>query len=191
MVLIGARETGKSALYRRFLKNEFFPDTIPTDGFNRYAKQLVVKKRVIELELIDTAAWERHIFLPDYIYKQTHGILFVFDVTSRSSYRSVLDQSDTIRSRVPPNAVAFLVGNKIDSGIERQVPQSEAKKFAKKNNLQYFDVSAKTGHKVDATITECANLAISKIENGQLQTFYDPEFELPPRFTRPKSLLKF
>ena len=39
----------------------------------------------------------------------------------------------------------MLIGNKSDLGDARQITREEAAEFAKKNNLSYYEVSAKSG----------------------------------------------
>lgn len=46
----------------------------------------------------------------------------------------------------------FFVGNKID--LERKVEKEKAEAFAKKYNLRYFEISAKTGEGVKEVIDE-------------------------------------
>ena len=48
-----------------------------------------------------------------------------------------------------PDALAVLVGNKADLEDARRVPKADGIKFAEQRSLPFFEVSAKTGERVE------------------------------------------
>jgi GTPase SAR1 family protein len=58
------------------------------------------------------------------------------------------------------NASIFLIGTKGDLTIK--VPADKITLFAVENNLNYFQVSSKTGENVDESMDQCINEMIEK-----------------------------
>ena len=67
----------------------------------------------------------------------------------------------------------ILVGNKSDLESQRQVPTDEGKAFARKNDLMFFETSAKTSVGVEETFTQATKM----IYQGVLNNKYDTEGE--------------
>ena len=58
-----------------------------------------------------------------------------------------------------------IVANKIDLVGERVISRDEAEKYAEKNNISYFEVSAKTGEGVAEMFNNITKGTIDKIFN--------------------------
>jgi GTPase SAR1 family protein len=67
----------------------------------------------------------------------------------------------------------FLVGNKCDQAENRKVRKLDAENWARKNHIQYLEVSAKTGENVSDTfvwLSECALKAAAKKVVGNCES---------------------
>ena len=62
----------------------------------------------------------------------------------------------------------LLVGNKIDLESNRQVKKEEGEEFAKKNNILFFETSAKSGLNVEPTFNGLIDSVAKKIESKEL-----------------------
>ena len=62
-----------------------------------------------------------------------------------------------------------LIGNKVDLDSERAVSTEEGEEFAKRNNMQFFETSAKTGYQIEEIFVSSAKSIAEKINDG----FYD------------------
>ena len=60
--------------------------------------------------------------------------------------------------------IITLFGNACDNYEGRQVTKEEAEKFAKENNLKYFEVSAKDNRNIKEGISEIVNYTYYKYE---------------------------
>jgi small GTP-binding protein len=82
------------------------------------------------------------------IYRGSSAIILLVDVTNSSSLEAIPDWLSEIREFAPPTAVIYLVGTKVDS-TDRVISPEDCQKIAKKYQLKYSEVSAKTGANVD------------------------------------------
>ena len=64
----------------------------------------------------------------------------------------------------------ILVGNKSDLGDKRQVQKEEAEAFARKNDLIFFETSAKTSAGVEETFTTAAKTIYQGIQEDKYDT---------------------
>ena len=144
--LLGDTLVGKTAIIEAFFNNEFnkelvstiYIEKFQTKFFSRYGNE-------IKLNIWDTSGQERFRKVALRCLKVVKGLVLVFNVTDYNSFKNLdlwLQQiSDNIDKKIP----IILFGNKADSPKENwQVTNEQIKNFTKKNNLQYFEVSAKT-----------------------------------------------
>lgn len=62
----------------------------------------------------------------------------------------------------------LLVGNKTDLENERQVSSEQGKAFAKKEGLNFIEISAKDYKKVEGAFNTLAENVLRLIQNGQI-----------------------
>jgi hypothetical protein len=55
----------------------------------------------------------------------------------------------------------MLIGNMADLEVRREVPEEEARAYAERNGMEYFETSAMTGANVEEAFMACA-LAIKR-----------------------------
>ena len=75
-------------------------------------------------------------------YRNVHGILLVFDVTSAKSFRNLPQWIKEVTEYAPRGVPRLLVGNKADLAERREVTEDEAKAFAADNGMVYIETSA-------------------------------------------------
>lgn len=85
--------------------------------------------------------------IPSYI-KNATGVFIVYDITKRSSFESLSDWLNFVKENSDSNCIYILCGNKVDIEDQRQVSYDEAEKFAKVNEMVFYEVSAKTGSNI-------------------------------------------
>lgn len=80
----------------------------------------------------------------EHYYRNVHAIIFVYDVTSLTSFESLPEWIEECgRHCVPPMIPRILVGNKCDL-IERKVVSTfSAQRFADNYNFPLFETSAR------------------------------------------------
>ena len=130
-------------------------------------KRLSVRGKTYRITLLDTAGQERFRTLSTSYYRGAHGILFVYDVTNRSTF----DQMDNWFAEAEANTAAAaagspgggtprcqfcLVGSKLDRArTSRAVSADEGAALAAKyhdgdddDEALFFETSARTGENV-------------------------------------------
>ena len=69
-------------------------------------------------------------------------------MTNRNSFEKLSSWLEDIGEYGPKETSTIIIGNKSDLIEERKVLFNEAYNFASRNNVQYIEVSAKTGNNV-------------------------------------------
>ena len=140
LVLVGDGGVGKTTFVKRHQTGEFEKRYIPTLGVQVSPLMLDTSCGRLLFNIWDTAGQERFGGLREGYFLEADCAIIMFDVTSQATYRSVaMWHRDLVR--VCPNIPIVLVGNKIDVR-ERRVPVKRVT-FHKKNNMRYFEISAK------------------------------------------------
>ena len=168
IILIGDSGSGKTSLIQKYVNNAFnvgFPSTIEPD---LQLKKIEIDEKTITMQLWDTAGQERYKALPNNYYRNTHCCMLIFDVTSMSSYHHLHDWRDEFIGKASPREPSkfpfVLIGNKIDMD-DRVVSTIVAKTWCElRNNIPYFECSAKTNLNVEKAFETVARLALQQKE---------------------------
>ena len=102
-----------------------------------------IKGKKVKLQIWDTAGQERFKNVISSYYRGASGILLIYDITDRESFESLSHWLIEIEKNARKNVKILLMGNNCDLEDKRQVSYQEGKDFAAKNNLIFFEASAK------------------------------------------------
>ena len=180
LVFLGDSSVGKTCLCSSILHIEFTQDVLATIGTEKIETKFILHNgQDIKLTLWDTAGQERFRSVALSPVKTCHGIVFVFELTSRTSFENVNIWLDSVKD-IYTGQKMVLFGNKSD--IEKsqwEVTREEAEAYAKKMNLKYFETSAKTRKGVDEGISYIVNesypIAVERIKNQNIQLKTDED----------------
>ncbi|KAK4137591.1 hypothetical protein BT67DRAFT_340563, partial [Trichocladium antarcticum] len=115
LLLVGPSGAGKSALLTRYCDDEFDPETAAaTIGVDFKSKNLSVRGKPYRLMLFDTAGQERFRTLSTSFYRGAHGVLLVYDISSRPSFLTVEKWFNEAKANTAEGVVIYLVGSKLD-----------------------------------------------------------------------------
>ena len=89
ILLVGDACVGKTSLLIRFSEDIFSQMYNMTIGIDFRTKIVVHNGERIKLQLWDTAGQERYRTITQAYYRGSHGVLVVYDVTSRSSFEHI------------------------------------------------------------------------------------------------------
>ena len=170
-IIIGDAAVGKSNLLLRYVHGQFKPEYQLTIGVEFGAKNLNIDSKIFRIQIWDTAGQENFRSITRAYYKNSVCALVVYDISSRDSFNNVMSWIEDCKNQSPKTIFMVLVGNKCDLEDKRQVSYEEGKELADKNQLLFFESSAKDGINVDEIFLNSATEIAKKIEQG----YYDLE----------------
>mmetsp|Transcript_19825 Transcript_19825/g.22133 ORF Transcript_19825/g.22133 Transcript_19825/m.22133 type:complete len:205 (+) Transcript_19825:2-616(+) len=153
ILLIGNSGVGKSSLLLRFSDDTFTGNFMPTIGVDFKIRTLEVDGKTIKLQIWDTAGQERFKTITSSYYKGAHGIIVVYDVTDKDSYKNIDTWMSEIEKHASDNVSRILCGNKSDLEDSRQVSTDEGKELADTYNIRFIESSAKDNANVEEAFT--------------------------------------
>lgn len=185
VIAVGDSGVGKTCFLSRFVR-DVFDDEIPsTLGVEFMSKIIETEKHRIQLQLWDTAGQELFRSVTRGYYRGSVGALLLFDLTKIDSFQSISAWLNDVREIARPECVVALIGNKLDlcpqsrqsdeqnekdanseQDKENFVSREEAEKFAQKNSMLYYEVSAKTGQNVKAAFDGLVEAIEKNLDNG-------------------------
>jgi len=143
IILVGDASVGKTNLLTQYVDKKFSENIISTVGIEFKNKIIELENgRNIRLQIWDTSGQEKFISLTKNYFRGCNVALFILDVTNQTSFDDIPKWLDSYKEVNGEKSKKVLIGNKIDLE-NRVVVKEEAKNFAKKNGLQYFEISVK------------------------------------------------
>ena len=174
LLIIGDSAVGKTSMLLKYTDN-FFPEShLATIGVEFKTKDIQYNGYNINLQVWDTAGQERFKSITKSFFRNANGIIFVYDITQKNSFKNVKDwikdseANDTGFKRI-------LVGNKIDLQNKRQVKLNEVKDWADKKNLEVIEASAKTGANIDKAVMKLIELILQNKSKEEIMKQFGPE----------------
>jgi len=170
-IIIGDAAVGKSNLLLRYAHGQFKPEYQLTIGVEFGAKNIQINNKVFRIQIWDTAGQENFRSITRAYYKNSVCALVVYDISSRDSFNNVSTWIEDCKNQSPKTIFMVLVGNKCDLNDKRQVTAEEGKDLADRNEMLFFETSAKEGINVEEIFLNSANEISKKIDQG----YYDLE----------------
>ena len=164
--LFGETNVGKTCLVGVFLGLEFQEEHLSTVGIEKNNSVIELETgETIKLKLWDTAGQERFRCISVNTLKNSQGAIVVFDLTNKESFERVTEWLKQIRdfsTRLPVG----LFGNKSDLK-ERVITQDEIDKLCEREDLIYFETSAKNNIGIKEGFIKIATMAYKAFEKEE------------------------
>jgi len=143
LLIIGDSTVGKTSLLYRYTEDKFASQHLATVGIDYFTKDEVFNNKTIRVKVWDTAGQERYKALTNAFFRNAQGIILVFDVSNVESFENLKYWIQSINTNLgDKNDIRkIIIGNKVD--LRREVNKVDSEKFAKTNNVPYFETSAK------------------------------------------------
>ena len=146
VILIGNSAVGKTSLFKKLTTGQFSEKNISTIGMDKRTLEVEIEsngKKPVVISLVDTAGQERFRAITKNYFKESDGVLLLYDVTNIESFKNVEIWIESIHESLGNHKdskyVIFLIGNKIDligvDGKERMVTEEEAKNICQEKDL--------------------------------------------------------
>ncbi|MFW9780046.1 MAG: Rab family GTPase [Candidatus Heimdallarchaeota archaeon] len=166
ILLVGEFRVGKSSLVLRYVEGRFPGDYMATIGANFLVKTVRLEKDGeifrVGLQIWDIGGHARSTQVGRVFFQGVSGALLVYDLTRKDTLEKLPLWVEQLR-KYSPEAKLYLVGNKDDLEEERVITQEEGR-HAGMDELgaeNFFETSAKTGHRVEETFEELAELLVN------------------------------
>ena len=170
-IIVGDSAVGKSNLLLRFIHDDFKIEYQSTIGVEFDAKNLNIKNKIFRLQIWDSAGQETYRSLTRAYYKNCVCAILVYDISNRESFENISQWVNHCIENSPKKVFMILVGNKCDLIESRQIPFEKGKEMAEKNNMMFFETSAKTGENVEKIFVD----STKEINNKIIEGYYDLE----------------
>ena len=146
--LLGDAGVGKTALLSRFCDNTFKENYNNTIGVDFRLVTLKQNNIISKINIWDTAGQERFRSLALNYINNSHGFIFIYDITDLDSFNNVVNWINLAFEKNTKTICNFLVGNKNDNEKERKVSKEKAENLAKEKNMFFLETSAKYDNNV-------------------------------------------
>ena len=143
VLLLGNSNVGKSSLFLRFVDDIWNDTFVPTIGVDFKIKTFDIDEKRIKMQIWDTAGQERFKNIIASYYRGAHGILLIYDVTDKDSFKNLSNWLIEIEKNSNKNVLKVLIGNKTDLEDKRVISYNQGKEFADSYGLKYIETSAK------------------------------------------------
>lgn len=143
VVLLGDTGVGKSSLVLRFVTNNFKPYSESTIGASFMSKMITVSSKQIKFQIWDTAGQEKYHSLAPMYYRGAAAAIVVYDITRASTFRTLKNWVDELKSKGPKDIAIAIAGNKADLENQREVDSGMASAYAEEIGALYLETSAK------------------------------------------------
>lgn len=175
IIFVGDVAVGKTSIIARIIDNPFSDKYIQSIGVDFCSKNIRYRGKNVKLQIWDTAGQEKYkSLIPSYI-RNASIVFLVYDISNRESFDNVANWIQFIRKI--ENSLIVLVGNKLDLS-NKEVNIEEGEDYAKKEGLQFYEISAKTNQGIKTMFySVVAELPIFQDENDKQVLIKDLENE--------------
>nr|XP_014337804.1 PREDICTED: ras-related protein Rab-7a isoform X1 [Bos mutus] len=167
VIILGDSGVGKTSLMNQYVNKKFSNQYKATIGADFLTKEVMVDDRLVTMQIWDTAGQERFQSLGVAFYRGADCCVLVFDVTAPNTFKTLDSWRDEFliqaSPRDPENFPFVVLGNKIDLE-NRQVATKRAQAWCySKNNIPYFETSAKEAINVEQAFQTIARNALKQV----------------------------
>ena len=188
IVIIGNSQVGKTCFYKKLTKGTYQEKNISTIGIDKAKITKIIsvpedpfdlssEEKEIEftIEFFDTAGQERYRSITSGYYKNSQGLLLLYDITNKKSFEdieiwinSVVENLGERESNSKKNYSLILIGNKIDLEEKRVITKEEAEEICHKNNIRWggeLSIKAMSVEELEDKFTEIMRIIYKDIGN--------------------------
>ena len=164
LLIIGDSGVGKTSILSVFANGTFDEHTRNTVGVDLKVKMINIKDKLVRAVIWDTAGQERFRTLTSAYYRGAHGVILVYDMTSRPSFDHLKVWLRELTHYATTDPVIIIAANKADRKEERTVSSAEGLLYAREQEALYIETSAKTQQGVQQAFEELIQKILDKPE---------------------------
>uniref|UniRef100_A0A8C8CP39 Ras-related protein Rab-35 n=1 Tax=Oncorhynchus tshawytscha TaxID=74940 RepID=A0A8C8CP39_ONCTS len=149
---------------------------ITTIGVDFKIRTVDIDGERVKLQIWDTAGQERFRTITSTYYRNTHGVIIVYDVTNPESFVNVKRWLNEITQNCD-NVCKILVGNKNDDPSKKQVDSQDAMHFGESVGVRVFETSAKENINVEEMFMAFTHMVLRTKKQSQSRAERERERE--------------
>lgn len=158
VILLGDISVGKTSILRRFIEDEFTSEYYCTVGVEFRIKTIYLNNNLgADLKIWDTCGEEKYRTITRQYYRDSNGVLLVFDLTSAVSFEKLQEWYDDVVNNGPKDLHIVLIGNKKDLPDKEVTPDMVKQFLDEHNDIEYIETSALSGEGVGEAFKILAN----------------------------------
>lgn len=177
VALLGSEGVGKTEIIRRLLREP------PMDCVGCEFQSITMRTNEdedIELQIWDTAGQERYRSISAFYIRGAMGVVFVYNVSDRSSLEYIDGIWTTAHEYSSPGASFMILGHQVDPESERVISEEEGRHFAYEREALFFEICAETGFNIYTSFQALASeiVVYNKNNNDNIPL---PVIEVPKK----------
>lgn len=175
VIILGDSGVGKTSLMNQYVNKKFNNQYKATIGADFLTKEVMIDDRLVTMQIWDTAGQERFQSLGVAFYRGADCCVLCYDVTTPQSFKNLESWRDEFliqaSPRDPENFPFVVIGNKVDLADSRAVNARRATQWCQeKNNIPYFETSAKEAINVEQAFQTIAKNALAREKDQEIYT---------------------
>lgn len=168
LIVLGDSNVGKTSLIHSYIYNTCLEDATPTVGLENKVKTIDLRGFKTKVQIWDTAGQEKFNSLTQQFFRNTDGIILVFDLTNKNSFNHIKDWIDKVKDKSDKRIKKIIVGNKSDIKDQIKVTQNDIDGLIKPKNMRYVETSAHNNENVEEVFDKLINSIVGKKTNEEL-----------------------
>jgi Ras-related protein Rab-5C len=162
LVLVGNTSVGKTCIAKMATNGTFADDSVATLGASYVSKLVRIDNMEVRLQIWDTAGQERYRGMTPMYFRGAHEAVIAYSITDQESFDGIDSWVASLRENADSEIILFLVGNKCDLEEQRVISTDMGQNKAKDLDAIFYEVSAKTGDRVEDLFTDLAKIFLEK-----------------------------
>ncbi|NWF95206.1 MAG: GTP-binding protein [Candidatus Thorarchaeota archaeon] len=147
VILVGSAAVGKTSMVLRYTTGRFREYYAPTLGADFATRAVETSKGKVKLQIWDLGSQDFLGRVRAKYYRGARGVLFLYDVTNKDSFREIEAWWKEVTSNVE-DTFNIIVANKTDRS-DRIISTQEGEELASRYSAGYMETSVKSNEGVD------------------------------------------
>ena len=168
IISLGDANSGKSCIIKRYCEKRFVPKYMQTIGIDYGVTKYNDNGLDVRVNIFDFAGHPIFYEVRNEFYRDTQGVLLVYDVTNRESFRHLDDWLLEMRKYTSDveDFIVAVCANKTDIG-RRVISEDAGRDYAEKKGFLYFELSAYSGKGVNEMFSNLFTDVIKNVRYGK------------------------
>ena len=171
ILIIGDSTVGKTNFVYKFSEDKFSENYFASTGIELKTTSIQIDGKSIKIQLWDTAGQEKYRAMTKNLYLKSQAIIILFDITNETSFINLKNWMSQIKESCGEDIPILLVGNKTDLEDNRVINKERAMEYANNENIEYIEVSSKTGENINKALTSLLQKILKRADSNSNFSF--------------------